>query len=61
MTTLAEYYAYQFSAERLFGLQVVYSLIEMSDCKLEDIVEIMTEKMIARGGFSKGIILKNVN
>lgn len=57
-----EEYLENFAEEELADLlQVVYSLIEMSDCKLEDIVEIMTEKMTARGGFSKGIILKKVN
>lgn len=62
LTEEGEEYLENFAEEELADLlQVVYSLIEMSDCKLEDIVEIMTEKMIARGGFSKGIILKSVN
>ena len=57
-----EEYLENYAEEELADLlQVVYSLIEMSDWKLEDIVEIMTEKMKARGGFSKGIILKKVN
>ena len=41
-------------------LQIVYSLIENNSWELGDIEKIRTEKQAARGGFSKGIILKKV-
>ena len=42
-------------------LQIIYSLIEISGCKLEDIEEIMDKKQAVRGSFTKGIILKKVD
>jgi|TARA_B110000914_G_C15146242_1_gene301764 predicted house-cleaning noncanonical NTP pyrophosphatase (MazG superfamily) len=57
-----EEYLEKYAKEELADLlQIIYFLIEISDSKLEEIVDIMTEKRIARGGFSKGIILKEVN
>jgi predicted house-cleaning noncanonical NTP pyrophosphatase (MazG superfamily) len=49
------------NAELADLLQIIYSLIEISGCKLEDIEEIMNKKQAARGSFTKGIILKKVD
>ena len=41
-------------------LQIVHSLIENSNCQLEEIEKIRAKKESVRGGFRKGIILKRV-
>lgn len=41
-------------------LEVMYSLLEIDNKKLEDVEKVRIEKKIKRGGFSKKIYLKGV-
>ena len=55
-------YLEEYSDEELADLlQIVYSLIDSNGSKLEHITDIMNKKVNDRGGFKKGIILKEVH